>query len=218
MPILSGGGAGGTTLGNVTTVTGTPTAGQVIVASSGTAAAWGNPALQLLCSQQLSGTQASFDTNTILGGNLPTAFNHLQVVVYGRCNGAGSQQGLLLTFNNDSTAGNYASQKVIGTAANATSAEALGTLSGVWIGQISGTAATASYAGQTNVDIPQYNATSLFKVAVARNLTTAGNTTGLLNDGVYGGVWENTAAITRVAVTPQAGSFVAGSWFAVYGV
>ena len=41
MPLISG--SSGTTLGNVGSVTGTPSAGQVVVATSGTAASWQDP-------------------------------------------------------------------------------------------------------------------------------------------------------------------------------
>lgn len=190
----------------------------MIVAANGTTAAWGNPGQLLLASQVAAGAQASFDTNTILGGNLPTGFNHLIVRLYARGDTAGASTSVLLRFNNDSTVTNYVSQQLLGTAATASANEFPVNNSGLRLGVIPAAGATASYTGELNIDVPRYNDTSLFKVGVCRHANAQGNSTGLFNAGVNGGVWINAAAITRVAVVPLAGNFVANSWFAVYGL
>lgn len=63
MPIISGG-SGGTALGNVTVVTGTPAVGEVIAATSGTAAAWAVPLVNAVAvgdnSSNFTTTSATF--------------------------------------------------------------------------------------------------------------------------------------------------------------
>lgn len=171
-------------------------------------------AMTLLCSQVLSGSQASFDTNTILGGNIPQTYNHLRVVIIGRDTTAGT--GLarnLTTFNNDSGA-NYDYTILTGTNGTPGGTNAAGANS-MQVGIVTNGGATALRAGTCIMDIPCYTLTTFHKQVDARG---SGMLAANALVSVDSGVWKNTAAITRIATTPNSGSYAAGSAFYLYGV
>ena len=49
-------------------------------------------------------------------------------------------------------------------------------------------------------------------------ITNYRDQTGDYYTGTTGGLWRNTAAVTRIQITPGAGSWAAGSAFYLYGI
>jgi hypothetical protein len=200
--------------------------GQVTVAASGLVTAASNVLITggggsgnftLICDDLLSGSQASFDTNTILGGNISGAYKHLKLYVYGRSDNADTNEALYMNFNNDSTAAHYDIASFTFSGGGTTSSTG-GTDSKITMGNIPAANAPASYFSQTEVTIANYADTTGFKsthgLGGLERGTTAANSFVVFNAGL----WLSTAAVNRIAVVPQAGNFVAGSRFTLYGL
>lgn len=113
-----------------------------------------------------------------------------------------------LQFNSD-TAANYAYHAVYG---NGSSVASFGSSSATFtfIGESSSTAETTGIFYGTIADILDYANTN--KNKTVRGLM--GSAYALLRSGL----WNNTAAISTMVLTPSSGNFVAGSRFSLYGV
>lgn len=172
----------------------------------------------LICSQVLSGSQATFDTNTILGGNISGSYTHLQVMVMGAITAATTNDVIKLTFNNDTTAAHY--QWAQGQMSGSGSASGSGgSDSSIPVSQFPGTTATpANTSGMAEILVANYAGTTFNKNLTARTGLIRGTTAAnnfLIN---YYGQWISTAAITRITLTPNSGSFATGSAFYLYGL
>lgn len=170
----------------------------------------------LICDQLLTASQASFDTNTILGGNIPSSFKHLDVFVYGRSDNADTNEAVFWTFNGDSGA-NY--QVAIFTfSGGGTTSSTGGNDTKITAGNIPAATAPASYFSHVRASIANYTDTHGFKSLVAQGglmrASTAANSFVIFDAGQ----WNNTAAVTRITLVPQVGNFVAGSRFTLYGL
>jgi hypothetical protein len=78
-----------------------------------------------------------------------------------------------------------------------------------------GSTATASTFGNTEIYIPNYAGSTNKSVSV--DAVTENNATTAIT-ALTAGLWSNTAAITSVSITTASGSFVANSTFYLYGV
>lgn len=183
-------------------------------------AAGGGGAMALICDQKLSGIQASFDTNTILGGNISGSYKDLMFIVTGRTDTSiGSSIAMWLVVNND-TGSNYTYELMtVSSTGSPSGIEApSGTDTHCRIGNVTTQSATANFPGQAAVTIADYASTTFFKT-----LTTAfGYAHGAAASNIFAGsgfgMWRSTSAITRLAVAPNAGNFAAGSRFTLYGI
>lgn len=161
-----------------------------------------------------AGAQASWDSNTILGGVLPTGYAHLEIVLQARGDTAAATANMYLRFNNDS-AGNYDWQRDYGTASSATAAEGFAAAQ-IDMGFFPAASATASTAGDCRIWVPNYNGTTFHKNATSSWGSTGGTGTGTLFSGNNSGKWRSTSAITRIQILPSAGNFAAGTRITVY--
>ena len=168
---------------------------------------------RLFDSGTLQASAASIDTgaNGIAGGHVD-----LFVSIYLRSDRAAAQDNVTVRFNNDG-GGNYdvnrllnTNTTVAGTSTAATTSIAAGTL-------VPSASETAGQFGTIQLWIPSYDNTTGFKIATTLNATPS-QTVAQSNVAEFAGSWRNTAAITRIAVAPVAGTnFVAGSRMVVYG-
>lgn len=214
MPIISGsGGGGGTTLGNVSTVTGTPSVGQVIVATSGTAAAWQNGGGALLFSQvRADNTATAIDTgaNGIAGG-----YNVLEIFIFGRTDEAGLVRSTInVTLNNDGSA-IYDRQYL-----DVTTATVSGTgvhAAASWQVLLAGASAASGVAGIANFVIPAYAGTTLNKHGTVLTGVADSSTSSQWTPATVG--YRSTTAISRLAVAPATGGvhLLAGTAVYIYG-
>jgi hypothetical protein len=79
-----------------------------------------------------------------------------------------------------------------------------------------GTSFTANTFGSTRIYIPNYTASTAKSVSLDGS-TEQNNTTSY--NSIVAGRWNNTAAITGITFTPQAGgNFVIGSMFSLYKI
>jgi hypothetical protein len=201
--------------------------GQVLLADSGqtTGLRWGavpsgsGGALTLIGSSVLGGAQATFDTTTILGGNIPGTYSHLRVVVYARFSDASANAFSGLQFNGD-TAANYDWSGELSTAA-AGSAANQGNVAqtSITLGRVPAATATANRFGTQTIDIPMYAGSVGDKVLTCLSHEVQSTVIGGVVTEAMGGTWRSTAAITRIVLLDQSGgNFVAGSAFSLYGL
>lgn len=178
--------------------------------------AQGGEFLSLICDQLLTGSQATFDTNTILGGNLPSGYRNLHIVLFGAITAASTNDGVLMQFNGD-TGANYHYANYQSNDSGTVSGGGGNAVTSFFVAQFPGTTAPSNSGAQTHIDIANYTGTTFHKVFNSRTEvyrgTAAGNTFVLH----YGGAWASTAALTRIVWTPNAGSFATGSRLSVYG-
>lgn len=170
-----------------------------------------------LFSQVLGGTAATIDTGA---GAFSTNGNNLLIYGYFRSNRAASLfDDVALRFNNDSGA-NYTYWYLDTNGGTASVNKSVGA-TGAVVATGPGATAAASVFGVISCAIPQYSGTTGFKASITSSYN-AGDNSGASNNEwmkVMGGLWTNTAAITRVtAFLPSGNSFVAGSSMSVYMV
>jgi hypothetical protein len=184
------------------------------------AAGGGGGALTQICDLTLSGAQATFDTNTILGGNIPSTYNHLRGVVNGRFSDSGANFFMGLRLNNDSTNANYYAELLTATATTVSCSFTNATQPLILAGRMAGDTAVAGASAMLIFDIADYNGTTFFKNVsctsdAPANTTMAG---GMIVDRMTG-IWAQTSAVTRITLTDtNGGNFKIGSRFTLYGL
>lgn len=172
------------------------------------------PSQELICDVLLTGTQATFDTDTILGiaSSLPQVYSHLVIESQLRSSLAAQSDTAGMRFNNDSTV-NYQQQLLTGDQATVSASNS--GVSSVPVALIPGTLTTAGYASGARTEVFNYAQTTFNKVG----LTSAYGpyyASGVRNT-LWAAAWTNTAAINRIQFISGAG-FVAGSRFSLYGI
>lgn len=194
-------------------------AGEVLTADGAGGAAYSAPAgggdYSAIADSTLGADAASFDTNTILGGALPTTFAHLKLLAVLRGTTAAATQAVRLRFNNDS--GNNYSAFEVREFNGGPAAEESASASSMLVGTILSASATAGNPGMVELSIPNYRGTVFNKIVRGSSgWAQPGGTAQVVSDDM--GVWASTAAITRVAIFPAADNFLAGSRFTLYGL
>lgn len=175
-------------------------------------ASWGtiSTLLTLVCDLKLGADQASFDTNTILGGNIPgNSGDDLVIRLEGR--GAGACTYPLCRMNNDSGA-NYDYEILAGNAA-ATSAEGANAATALRLGYMPPSTEAASRFGAYDILVPNYADTDHFKDVSVKAYTNNGGQRYAL---ATGGMWLSTAAITRLTFLPDVGNWKQGSRLTIW--
>lgn len=172
----------------------------------------------LLGSQVLTSTQTSFDTNTILSGNISGSYTHLRVIALLRGTAAATTVGMTLTLNNDSGANyDYVVQYAQGNGTNAATSGIAGTEFNIGNGFAPAANATAGRAAILLFDLPFYALTTFNKQASWVVATTKGTSSADQVHLDYSGTWRNTAAVTRLALAPASDSWAIGCAFYLYG-
>jgi len=176
-------------------------------------------AMTLICSQVLSAPQATFDTNTILSGNIPSTYKHLVIYLQGRTTSSGGvlYDGVLLRFNNDSGFNYFEVFTQIKGAAAVSSLQTSD--SRAQIGGFPNTSGLAGAAGTIKAEVIGYGSAFHKNVRSWGNkmLATTPNTSWFMEE--YAAYWLNTAAVTRITILNDgAGNFDTGSSFYLYGI
>jgi len=192
------------------------TDGQVLT-SDGSVPVWETPTsggMALICTHTVSVAQSSIDTNTVIGGVIPTTYKHLKIVMQGLSTHADTAVQTLLRFNNDATVSYYDQRDF---ASNATPGADYTTTTGIRVGNLPGSTATKK-ASVIEILIPNYNGTVFPKSASSQSFHAANTGAGNSQSATYGGFWDSTAAITRLAMIPNTGNFDVGTVFSLYGL
>jgi hypothetical protein len=193
--------------------------GQVLTADStqtggikwGTGGGGGSGDMVLISGQKLSST-----TSSITFSSIPGTYTHLQLICHGASNsiGSGDFENALVSFNGDSTSGNYMSAYGYygsSSGSNTDLPRVLGTL---------GTSASVTggpTAGSFSCMLPGYSDT-IFRKSWQSISTSYRNSSGKFAISTVGS-WLNTSAITSIVITPQYGSnWITGSIFSLYGI
>lgn len=155
----------------------------------------------LIASNVLSGTSTN-----ISFASIPQTFTDLRLIIDVGNTGAGN----VVRFKvNSDTGSNYSWTELNGNGTSATSARAANQTVGHFDG-ISNSSTTVVEV--ITADFMDYANTTTNKTILSR----AGNA----NYGVdaFVSLWRSTSAITQIDVFPQAGSFISGSTFRLYGI
>ncbi len=213
MAIVPSSSHGSTGVGNVA-VSGTPNANDIIIASSGTAAAWGPPAASgalTLLSTTTRATDGTIDVSSI-----SQAYNDLILVAILRGTDSGANDNLDVTLNNDGGA-NYYMERIFASSATAAAVESLGNTK-VASGQIPAAAATAGIFAVFTFEICGYTSTTWQKHVSWVAASSLNNSAG--NQFNYRGTvrWASTAAVNRVTlVGDSTAALKTGSQLRIYG-
>ena len=151
---------------------------------------------------------------SITFSNIPTTYTHLQVRYISRTNLASASANLQVTFNSDTTSGNYSFHRLVG---DGSSVSAYGQSGLDTIALSAGANSGTNIFGVGVMDIVDYKNTNKYK--------TTKILTGLIRNNTVDSysmmrtqVWINTNAIASITFTPSSGSLVANSSFALYGI
>jgi hypothetical protein len=194
-----------------------PGAGKVI-GSLGAGAVAVTPSIGTIFDITLGGTQATIDSNTVLGGALPTTYRHLVVKMQARGDAAATGTGMICQFNGDTTAANYQYQRLLGVATTVTATEGFGSLAGCYLGAITASTAPAGLATSKHVDLVNYGGSTFNKQTIVHGADTEGTTSGSNSAELYIANWRNVAAITRIVFLPTTGNFITGTRLTLYGL
>ncbi len=168
-------------------------------------------ALTQIYDNLLVAAAANFDITSI-----PGSYNHLWLILYLRGTKSATSVQPRLTFNND-TGTNYDSQKQY---ASAGTGGAGGTIGQAYIDLTDASAASSDTGAVSAIEalIPQYAGTTFHKTVTGKGFNPRAYSSG--NEYVMntGGLWKNTAAITRITVTPDSNNWDAGSRATLYGM
>jgi hypothetical protein len=135
----------------------------------------------------------------------------LAALVIRRCSAAATVVSVQMQFNGDG-GGNYDTQLIQGASSSASALGSFGQTSST-AAQLTGSTATASWAGGGELRIYDYKGTTFMKVG---NGTSSQLGASALD--VWSIQWRSAAAINSVKLFPTSGNFVDGSVVSLYGL
>jgi hypothetical protein len=171
------------------------------------------PTLVLLDDLIVTGAPlASYDTLARLGGNIPATYKHLKLHAKVRGDTAPALFGVDLRLNGDVTPANYDMQVLYGSGAAATSQQTASALANIDNGTSPAAGSAAGAFASHELTIEDYLSTVSMKTVRNQSFSSA------LYVVMKGVTWKSLAALTRIQLIPNAGNFVIGSRFSLYGV
>ena len=153
--------------------------------------------------------QLAQTTSSVTFDNIPqTGYTDLKIVWSGRLDDASTATYCKLTFNNSSSS--FSAIRFYGSG----SAAGSGSLP-QWSGTAPGTSATSNTFSNVEFYIPNYTSSN-YKSYSLDTVTENSATEAYAELGA--GLWSNTAAITSITLTGNAGSFTQNSTFSLYAI
>lgn len=147
----------------------------------------------------------SYDSNSSLGGSLPSQFRSLLLVWQGVSAVAANEDTVYVRFNNDSSSiYDYQSLDVLNTTVAGSPSAAQSFLRA---GACKGSSGSSNKAGMGMLLIPSYTETTNHKVAVGVNFSMYNTAVTGLRVAVVGGLYRATTAISRVQLGAAGGNF-----------
>ena len=162
----------------------------------------------------ISDTTLGSDTATFDLQSIPSTYTHLRIMLLARATPAAAAQNPQLIFNNDSGS-NYDYQNTVYNT-TASIAEGVG-VAFIRIGSIPAANAPSNVFSTSIIEFPFYRSAFHKTLQFQQQLKLASSTTNQFTD-VGGGLWRNTAAITRITLALNAGSYLTGSRLILYGI
>jgi hypothetical protein len=155
---------------------------------------------------------------TVVFDNIPQTFTHLQLRVLGKTDRNADLNSPYITFNTDTNLGNYFDHELYGDGATAYDSAYTNLDAGIILERFagSGTGMTSIF-GALVIDILDYTNTN--KKTTTR-LFSAVDANGTGQVSLVGGIWQNTAAVTKITFNQgyAATKFQQYSHFALYGI
>ena len=149
--------------------------------------------------------------------SIPATYRGLLVSFVGRTSNAAAQH-VRLTFETSPTAGAYDHQYLDAAGAAASPAENIGAADYIQVSSVPGSGAAAGLVGSGIIEIPEYANTSILKTVVARGVGALDLSSSLIYLKSSVGVWESTAAISRIRLILSAGNWTTLSRATLYGL
>jgi hypothetical protein len=169
-------------------------------------------AFESIATVTLTGTQTTISFNSI-----PSTYKHLQLRYMARSTRPTYSADNALMQINSNTSG-YARHNFAGDGTNAYSGNTA-SATHIWLGQLSSTV-TGSIYGIGIIDILDYADTNRYKTVRSLSgvdLNGINNTiSGAIN--FWGGLYQNTAAVSSIQLTCQSTEYATGTTFALYGI
>jgi hypothetical protein len=162
---------------------------------------------ELIASYTAAGSVASIDFTSI-----PATYTDLCIKASLRASDSTNNWYLAqVTFNSDTTSGNYSARLVgsFGTTAYSTTTT-------YYSGYIPSNARTANTFGNNEFYIPNYAGSN--QKSISTDSVTEGNGTSFEILGLWAGKWTGTAAITSIQIASDAGNLAQHSTAYLYGV
>lgn len=159
-------------------------------------------------------------TNVVTSPAIPGTFDQIYAVCHVAGTAATQYVSVVLRLNGDSTAANYDSEQVYGSASIAGAGESLSVGgAGLFLGDMPGSTCVAGSGASMFCDIPAYAGTVLWKLPHSRKTLssqTSPGQAGQLWNKTWAHRWKSTAAVTTVEWRAASGNFIVGSRFYVY--
>jgi hypothetical protein len=146
--------------------------------------------------------------------SIPATYTHLQVRLITRTTNASASGAIQVTFNSDTTSGNYTFHRLVG---DGSSASAYGQSGLDNIVLTAGATSNASIFASGILDILDYANTNKYKTSRIINgleRNDAADSYAMLRSQL----WTSTSAITSITFTPNSGNIPQYSQFALYGI
>lgn len=178
----------------------------------------------------IGNTNVSSNTTTISFLDINPNYTDLFLVSHARSDYAGDSDFLNIKLNGDSSTSNYNSTFNVNAIVNgqpvlASQYARFTSNAGLRVAGVTGATSTANFFGAINSDFFNISNASDYKTVVSQSAqidfgtNTCCQAAGDGNTGLSSGMWESTAAISSIAITPQLGTnFVSGSSFTLYGI
>ena len=152
-------------------------------------------------------------SSSISFSSIPSTYKHLQIRFISRSSDAAAVRGMNITFNGD-TAANYTRHQLSGDGST-TSATGGADENDIQAGQVPGSTVASGIMGVGIYDIHDYASTTKFKtMRIFNGFDTNGSGTIRMQSGL----WRSTSAISSLSLILNAGNFIEGTTFALYGI
>jgi hypothetical protein len=177
----------------------------------------GGPSADLtLTTKTLLTREVLFDETLSIDGtwdeSISQDYDHLEIMLLGRTDKAGTNDTAKVYFNDDTTDANYLQANHVGGDTHSVTVNAH-----PYLGNLPGDTARANNFGHIYALILNYTDTAKEKIARAEGAYRYDGSSARLNE--RGVAWENTAAINRIAIVPHGGTdFKAGSRLQIIGI
>jgi hypothetical protein len=155
----------------------------------------------------LGSSQASIEFISI-----DSSYTDIQLVYSARCSDTSNNWNVTyVKFNTDTTSSNYPTRWIYAYSTTTGSGTA-----NQWAGYLPNGNKTADTFGNTSIYIPNYAGSNYKSYSV--DSVTESNSSTLVPSQLTAGLWQSTAAINKITLTTDTGSFVANSSFYLYGI
>ena len=160
----------------------------------------------------LQSIQLTTDTTTVTFSGIPQDYTDLEIVISARCSHS-SNSNFYYRVNGD-TSSSYSVTRLQGNGSTAVSNRGSSNTVG-YIGYTDAADSSSSIFGNTKIYVNNYSNSTNYKTLISKGATpgTSGYAAAFVN--LYRG---STSPITSISFTPDAGNWVAGSTFDLYGI